>query len=75
MVNRSKEFAYKMRFEDSGLHLISIIIYLGQKNTLDDLCVQESTKILAKAFYDICVKIGYHDKDIGYVLAENKWPF
>lgn len=76
-INKDPNYVHKMRYEDSGLHAIWIIIHLLKQGNLNEISIDEKEMhIFCKSLHDLIIRIGYNmDENITYIFNENKWPF
>jgi hypothetical protein len=76
-INGSNEFPYRMRYEESGLCCMLVMIHLLKRASVGEIKINDSEMgVLAKSFHDLVVRVGYNpDENIFHLLDEYKWPF
>ena len=77
IINKDPYYNHRIRYEESGLYCIFIIINLIKNGSLTDIAINESQiGLLCKSLYTIINRIGYSiDDNIYHLIEENSWPF
>ncbi len=76
-INGWIDFSFKMRYEESGICCILVMIHLLKRSNIDNIQITESEiGTLTKTLYELILRIGFNqNEDISYILEEIKYPF